>query len=185
MAPNSLFAILLRSPWWISIGIAVAFGLASRAMLPPDYFVFGAMGGLPFAVIGVIAAARQLSAPSASRVAAMQEAAAAMSWKEFADALEDAFRRDGFHVERVKSDAADFSVVKSGRRSLVGARRWKAANLGVEPLKELAAAAQAAEAQGSICVTLGAISDNARDYAKAQGMQLLQGQELAALLSRR
>ena len=25
MAPNSLFAILLRSPWWISVGIALVF----------------------------------------------------------------------------------------------------------------------------------------------------------------
>ncbi len=185
MAPNSLFAILLRSPWWISMAIAVVFGVASRALLPPDYVIFGAMGGLPFAVIGVIAAVRQFSAPSASKVAAVQEAAGAMAWREFADAIEQALKMDGFHVERLAQGAADFSVVKSGRRSLVGARRWKAANLGVETLRELAAASTAAEAQGSIIVTLGEVSDNARQFAKSHGVQIIQGRELAALLARR
>ena len=33
MAPNSLFAILLRSPWWISLAIAAVFAGASRALL--------------------------------------------------------------------------------------------------------------------------------------------------------
>ena len=37
MAPNSLFAILLRSPWWISVGIALVFALASKALLPAEY----------------------------------------------------------------------------------------------------------------------------------------------------
>ena len=68
MAEKSLFAILLRSPWWISFAIAVAFGLASKALLPAQYFVFGALGGLPFVVIGVIAAWRQFSAPSTAHV---------------------------------------------------------------------------------------------------------------------
>ena len=54
MAPNSLFAILLRSPWWISVGIALGFALASKALLPGEYWLFGAMGGFPFTVIGAV-----------------------------------------------------------------------------------------------------------------------------------
>ena len=43
MAPNSLFAILLRSPWWISVGIAVVMGLLSAALLPEGFRVIGAL----------------------------------------------------------------------------------------------------------------------------------------------
>ena len=56
MAKNSMFAVLLRSPWWISIGIAVAVGLVAAALLPAQFKGAGALSGLPFAVIGVLAA---------------------------------------------------------------------------------------------------------------------------------
>ena len=55
MAPNSLFAVLLRSSWWISVGIAVLFALAARALLPAEYWVFGALSGFPFLLIGLVA----------------------------------------------------------------------------------------------------------------------------------
>jgi restriction system protein len=34
MAKNSLFAALLRSPWWISAAVALALGLLSLTLLP-------------------------------------------------------------------------------------------------------------------------------------------------------
>jgi restriction system protein len=34
MNQNSLFAILLRSPWWVSGGIAAALFTAARIVLP-------------------------------------------------------------------------------------------------------------------------------------------------------
>ena len=98
MAPNSLFAILLRSPWWISLAIALLFGLASKAALPADYWVFGAMGGTPFLVIAVMALRRQWNAPSAKRVDAILTAVGTMAWRDFAAQLEQAWTRDGYAV---------------------------------------------------------------------------------------
>ena len=68
MAEKSLFAILLRSSWWISLALAVAFAAVSRLLLPPDLFWFGAMGGFPFLVIAVLAARRQLREPRAAQI---------------------------------------------------------------------------------------------------------------------
>ena len=46
-APNSLFAILLRKPWWVSIALVGVIALAARAraLVPQPYVVFGMMGG--------------------------------------------------------------------------------------------------------------------------------------------
>ena len=57
MHENSLFAILLRSRWWMSF--VVGFGLFAvvRLVIPDTYAV---MVPLPFVVIGCIAAWRQL-----------------------------------------------------------------------------------------------------------------------------
>ena len=40
MAQNSLFAILLRSSWWISALVAAGIVLLSLIALPQKYFVF-------------------------------------------------------------------------------------------------------------------------------------------------
>ena len=56
MAENSLFAILLRNPWWVSFGIVGVFVLGSTALLPKDYVAVGIMGAFPFLVIGSMAA---------------------------------------------------------------------------------------------------------------------------------
>jgi restriction system protein len=184
MAENSLFAILLRKPWWMSLGLAVAIAVVARILLPDKYVIAGALGGLPFIVVGAIAAWRQVRAPSATRVAATLEAAGAMSWRDFSGALEDAFRREGYAVTRLPGPQADFEIVKAGRTSLVGCKRWKAANTGVEALRDLHGATGAREAQESIYVTVGGITDNARRFATENRIRIMHGTELAQLLSR-
>ena len=79
MAKNSLFAVLLRSPWWISAVIALALGMASFALLPEQFRLVGALSGLPFAVIAALAARQQWRLPSAARVAETHAALGAMA----------------------------------------------------------------------------------------------------------
>ncbi|MGE0496585.1 MAG: restriction endonuclease [Ramlibacter sp.] len=181
MAPNSLFAILLRSPWWISFLIALGLALAARALLPENYWVFGAMGAFPFVGIGTVAFWRQMRAPSRQRVEALQGALAGMAWRDFAQALEAAFTREGYAVARLDG-AADLALTRNGSVTLVSAKRWKAARHGEEALQALQAAVTAREASGCIYIAMGALSDQAQRLAKQHGMQLMQGPELALLL---
>lgn len=182
MAQNSLFAILLRSPWWISIAIAALIVGIARAALRDQFFLYGAFAAMPFIVIGIIAAWKQLRAPSAARVADALQTVRSMAWREFADTMENAFRRNGYEVTRLAGPAADFAIVKSGRTALVSCKRWKAASNGVEPLRELHAAMEAREAQESIFVTAGEITDNARQFAIAQKIRVIREAELVQLL---
>jgi restriction system protein len=181
MHENSLFAVLLRSPWWISIAIAAGLTVAARLVVPDIYAVFV---GLPFLVIGVIAGWKQLRAPSARRVAGTLEAVRAMPWGDFSSALEDAFRRDGYKVSRLTGAEADFEMTKSGRVSLVSCKRWKVARTGIEPLRELYAAKRTREAHECIYVAAGELTDNARKFAVENNIRIAQGAELARLLGR-
>lgn len=182
MAPNSLFAILLRSPWWISVAIAVVLGVIGAALLPEQFRVIGALSGLPFGVIGVIAARRQWKLPSAARVAETQQALATMPWPAFAALLEQAFQRDGYTVQRSKTAAVDFELERQGRRVFVSARRWKSARTGLEALRALQAAREAAEAEDAMYLGLGELSDNARPFAAQHGIVVWQAPELANAL---
>jgi len=181
MAPNSLFAVLLRSPWWISFLLAALVGLGGYMLLPVEYRVIGAMGGAPFAVIGAIALWQQMRLPSESRSAQILAATSAMNWPEFSKLLEQGFTRQGYAVER-GTGVADFSLRRDGTTTLVAARRWKAARPGEEALRALKDAAQEAGAAHCLYVTLGELSANAEAFAKHNNVQLMQGSALAYLL---
>jgi restriction system protein len=181
MAENSLFAILLRSSWWISAAVGAAFVLAAKAILPDKYFIVGAFGSLPFFVISAMAAWKQLRAPSPAKVAKTLEAAGEMSWADFAATFEAGLRADGYTVERIDG-GADFLTVKAGRTAVVAARRWKGAKLGLEPLRELQALREKRDTHDAVFVTIGEVTEKAAQFARSNGIRMLAGAELAKLV---
>jgi len=182
MSKNSLFAILMRSPWWVSMLVAVAVAVAAHFALPLKMENYAWVMGLPFVVVGAMAAWKQLRAPSPERVAATLQAAGALSWRDFADAMEEALKRDGYTVTRLSGPAADFALDKQGRTALLSCKRWKAARHGLEPLRELETAREKQRAQEAIYVSIVALTENAQRFATDKGMRVLQGVALAQML---
>ena len=181
VSENSLFSILLRSSWWISLAVALGVLLLARLLAPEAYFVPAASLALPFIVIGAIAAWKQLRLPGAARVTATAEAVNAMSWREFSALMEQAFQREGYTVTRLDG-AADFKLVKMGKTTLVCCKRWKAASHGLESLRELDAAREAEVAQDAMYVAIGEITENARRFAREQRISLIEPLQLTSLL---
>ena len=185
MSPNSLFAILLRSPWWISFVVAGLIGVGASVLAPDPYKLAGALGSLPLVGVGCVAAWRQLRAPSAAQADGALAAAVAQPWRSFAATLQRAWQAGGTQVQQLSSPAADLRLTQGGRVTLVCARRWKAATHGAEPLRQLAAAMQAEGAADAIYVLAqGVLSDSARLFARDNHIAVLQGAALAQLLLR-
>ena len=182
MAKNSLFAILLRSPWWVSEAIASALVLLGLAVLADPFRTMAILSGVPFAVIGAVAARRQWHVPSTARVSETREALAKMSWPAFGDLLEQSFRRDGYTVSRSKGAAIDFELSRNGRRMLVCARRWKSARTGVEALRALQAERDAADPADGLYIGLGALTDAALPFAREHGIAVWNADDLARAL---
>ena len=182
MAKNSLFAVLLRSPWWYSALIVLGLAIAARALLPEPYVVAGIMGTFPFVVIAVMSARRQWKLPDPDRVSQALERVSTLSWVEFSKLMEKAFAAQGYAVSPIKNPAADLQLLKDGAVTLVSCKRWKAANHGVDGLKALLAAKALKEANGCTYIALGLVSDSARQFAKAEGIQLMTEPVLAQLL---
>lgn len=182
MHENSLFAVLLRSPWWASAAMAAAIGGGVSLLVRPEWRIFAVFAALPFAGIAILAAARQLRAPSGARVDRTLDAVRAMSWGDFAAALEEGFRRDGYAVSRIGGADADFEIARDGRRAVVCGKRWKVARAGVEPLKALVGAKDARDAHECVYVLAGDLTDNARSFAAQKRIRLIAGTELAKLI---
>jgi restriction system protein len=182
MAQNSLFAILLRSPWWISAAIALALALLGLAVLSDPFRILAIVSGVPFALIGAVAARRQWHLPSAARVSETRDALARMPWSAFGDLLEQSFRRDGYTVSKSKAGAVDFELNRNGRRMLVCARRWKSARTGLEAVQALQAERDAADQPDGLYIGLGALTDTALPFAKEHGIAVWDAGELARAL---
>jgi len=175
---NSLFAILLRAHWGVSLLAALgAFGVV-RLFMHEGYALFAAS---PFIAIAAIAAWKRLRVPGGARLEAGLAKLRGMPWEEVAALLEEGFRREGYAVKRLAGAPADFELEKAGRVALAAAKRWKASRTGVEPLKELHAAAAAREARECVYVFAGELTQNARAYAAQNGVRLVEGAELVKL----
>lgn len=180
MSEKSLFAVLLRSPWWISFVLVGVIALLAGALLPKAYAGVGMLGGFPFFVIGCMAMWRQRHLPSAAEVDKGLQTLASMGWRDFSALLDRAFTRQGYTVKHL-SGAADLQLEKKGVLTVVSAKRWKAAALGIEPLRELVAFRDALEARNSVCITLGQVSAKAREYAEQNRITLISDADLVVL----
>lgn len=177
---NSLFAILLRSQWWVSALVAAAVIGLLRFLMPTMYAVAAA---LPFVVITAYVVWQQLRAPSGKRIAGALERLRAMPWDEFAAALAKAYASEGYEVQRLASGQADLELARDGRKTLVACKRWKATRTGIEPVRELDGARKAREADECIYVAAGEITHQARAFAAERNVRLVEGAELARKLA--
>ena len=180
MSEKSLFAVLLRSPWWISFVLVAVIALAAGALLPKEYAGVGMLGGFPFFVIGCMAMWRQRNLPSAAELEKGMGMLSSMGWRDFSALLETAFTRQGYAVTHLNG-AADMQLEKKGVLTVVSAKRWKAAALGVESLRELVAARDALEARNCVCITLGQVSAKANEYAEQNRITLISDADLVVL----
>lgn len=182
MAENSLFAILLRSPWWASAGVGAGVAGVAALVLPAQYVPYGVFGAAPFVVIAVMAGWRQLRTPSASRVDEKLESLRAMPWSEFSKLVERTLQSQGSSVQRIGREGAEFETAKDGRRTLVHCKRWKVARTGVGPLRDLDAEVNSRDAAGGIYIAAGEVTDQARAFATQRRIELLEGRGLVQWL---
>lgn len=179
MSEKSLFAILLRSPWWYSFLIAAILMLLARVFLPEAYRAVGMLSAFPFAIIGMMAAWRQRDKPSPERILQALSSLEKMSWKEFLPLMEQAFAQQGFIVTRLNSNSADLQLEKLGKTTLVSCKRWKAATLGVDVLRDLKALQVSQDATYAACISLSLPTGVALKFAKDNAVQLICQDDLA------
>lgn len=181
MAPNSLFAVLLRSPWWISVLLALAVFAATQALLPAEYRVVGGFGCMPFVIIAGIAAWKQRSAIGPAELERLVALASRLPRDAFVAKVGAALTAQGYAVEPGR-DGADLLAVRGGRRTVVAATRWKAARHGEEALLAVKRAMERNDAGTGLYLALGDVSPQARRVAQANAIDIAQGERLGALL---
>ena len=178
---DSLFGVLSRQPWWLSVMVGAALFGSAQLFLPG---MIAAAIAVPFLGIACYAGWRQLRAPGATTVAQTLDRVRGMSWENFSSVLAEAFRRDGYSVSEARHGTADLTLDKAGRMTVVSCKRWKVAQTGVGPLRDLLEAKEAQDAAQCIYVAAGDFTANARTFATQKSIRLLHGAALATLIAR-
>jgi restriction system protein len=123
---------------------------------------------------------RQRNLPSAAETEQVLQTLTTMNWRDFCALLETAFTRQGYGVSPLQGPA-DLLLEKKGVLTVVSAKRWKAAALGIETLRELVAERDRLQAPNSVCITLCQVSAKARDFAAQNRITLISNGDLVVL----
>lgn len=149
------------------------------------------MLGLHPVVIAALIAATAIGSSAAyllthSRRKARQragiEALAQLKWREFAQLVLEALRRDGFveeDLERQPGDSGfDFVLERKGERVLLSCKHGRTFRLGEVVVRDFATAVRMHGFSGGIIATLGSIEGFAREVAEANQVSVLDGTQL-------
>jgi restriction system protein len=177
---TTLFHILSRQPWWVTLLVAVlAFGIGRVVHEGIAPFV-----AVPFVLLAIYIAFQQWRSGPPVNVEATLENVRNMSWEEFSAKVIAGYRRDGYTVVPATGNGYDFTLTKESRTTLLQCRRWKSGQVGAGPVRELAAAIEKNEAYNGICIAANEFSAPARELTKSEPVTLVGGAELARLVGR-
>jgi restriction system protein len=180
VAKSSLFAMLLRSPWWYSALIGLFFIGISLIIAGGQYVIFGVATSLPFFGIAGHAGYKQSQQPSQKRVLEVAQQVQKMRAVQIAEKIAKEYIDNGYQCNVFKGNAADLELTRGYRTILLCSKRSKVGNTGIEPLKQLVAAGENIEATGYLYVALGEISATAHDYAIKNNIEIIRATKLAA-----
>ena len=182
MRENSLFAVLLRSPWWYSVLIAGFLVMIGQLFLSGKYLIYAIPIAFPFLVIAVIAGYRQATSPGSKKLEDTETWIRSARARDFTAALTRGYEKEGYAVTPFKGKAAELQIEKDERVRLVSCKRVKAASTGAEPFQALVTAGEHHEVAGLIYIGLGELSAEALDIVEEERIELVTLEELATLL---
>lgn len=201
-------------PWWVGVLLAIVLhvwlhGVATRPaaiVTTPGQLGASVAGALwttmalylqyllPLAsLIGAAVSAwrrherRRLAAEVGSKPSAA-DALDGMSWQRFELLVGEAFRQQGYRVVETGGGGADGGVDlvlrKGDEKFLVQCKQWRAYKVGVDVVRQLYGVMAARGAAGGFVVSAGRFTADARDFATGRNIELIEGEQLHALLQR-
>lgn len=178
MAKDTLFNILSRQPWWVTLLVAFVLFWVGYAIFPPvaPFLV------VPFVLLAGYIGFVQWRKGVPGNVEECLTELRAMSWDAFSAAVTDAYRKLGYTVLSAAGAGYDFKLVRDGSTTLLQCRRWKVNQVGEGPVRELARAVDREEAARGICLSAGHFSAPALKIAATEPLTLVSGAALTELV---
>ncbi|WP_396270849.1 restriction endonuclease [Ideonella sp.] len=193
---------LAAIPWWVAAAVMGLLALSVTLLLRGWTQVSGPGGaarqlvfellrwGFP-ALLGLCVLWAKRSAPDAlAKPETPQDITAVlkgMPWAQFEKLVGEAFRQRRFAVlangDAAGAEDVDMVLRKGGETHLVLCKHWRAERVGVQVLRDLQLTMSGRAAVSAYVLTAGHFSDDARAFAKAASINLVDGPRLARWLT--
>ncbi len=197
---ESILNLVARAPWWAGVGLAVLVYLLSAYVLPKVTLSSPILSGTPAGVarVGPVVSLLLLMAAGFSAYNSFRkskllerqtgsESIGELSWQRFETLVGEVFRRKGYAVEENSAagpdGGVDLRLSKDGKTVFVQCKHWKARSVGVKIVRELFGIMTAASADHGVVVTYGDFTPEAREFAKANSIALIDGPKLTQLIA--
>lgn len=196
---ETILDILAVCPWWVSVAVSAFTYCVLQFFIPSITFSSPVLAGIPklgpmFAPW--VALLLLLPAPVALFNSIRKktlldkqkdiESIRSLSWKQFEELVGEAFRRQGYTVLENEGAGPDGGVDlwlrKGGNRYLVQCKQWKTLKVGVKVVREMYGLVAAHKAAGSIIITSGLFTQEAKAFARDKPLDLVEGQQLVAMI---
>ena len=197
---RSILNELVRFPWWVSAGLAgVVYGvsvfvlpeltLASPVLknLPSGLARVGPFVSLLLLGVAAVSAFFQFRKGKLLEQQTGLDSVGELSWRQFESLVSEAFRRKGFlvldNIEDGPDGGVDLRLRKNGQVVFVQCKHWKARSVGVKVVREVYGVMAAKNMQHGIVVTYGEFTSEAREFAKANSIALIDGPKLTQMIA--
>ena len=190
---------LLSLPWWLNLILAAIAYVTLKYGLPNTNFstsTFKALSNAFSSMAGIIAMLFVLfacvSAFNSWRKGELLKrhtdvtSSKNLTWREFEYLVSETYRRQGYQVSENPSAGPDGGIdlilKKNNDTVFVQCKHWQSKNVGVGVIRELLGVITAEKATGGIVVCSGEFTAEARVFAKANNIELINGAKLYNLI---
>jgi restriction system protein len=195
---DSILDDLALYPWWVNVILAIIVYLSLKYWIPTiefqNPFYAGIAKGahvLAPTLAGIMLLPAALSAINSWRKGQLLDrqkgigGIKSISWREFEELVEEAYRRKGYRVTETGGGGADggvdLTLRKNGEHLLVQCKNWRM-DVGVKIVRELYGVVAAEGATGGIVICSGKFTQEARDFARGKPIELIEGTALARMI---
>lgn len=196
-----LLDLFMVSPWW-TCPLLAASAYAVLAYVCPVLLsahptlqqlgyvprLFAPWAACLILLTGVVAWMRRVCGMRLLDALRGEESVRSLSWREFEELVAASYRRQGYRVIENGGGGADGGVdlilLRDGQRTLVQCKHWRVSRVGVKLVRELHGITQSREYQGSrgCFVTFGRFTPDAREFARENGIDLVEQGSLLAMI---
>lgn len=196
---DTILDILFRLPWWASVIVASIAYITLKYIIPsiqsegillkslgkvgPDFAPFVALFFFLPAPFSLYEEKRKKKLVDNQKDI---ESIRSLSWRDFEHLAGEAYRRQGYTVtenaDTGPDGGVDLRLKKDGNRFLVQCKQWRNMKVGVKVVRELYGVMTAERATGGIVITSGIFTQEARNFAAGKPIDLVEGNQLAALI---
>lgn len=177
--------LLIKLPWWVSVCIAAVGSMVFLIIMPRIPLI-----AIIFAVVFlVVAGGSAFTSARKRRLLDRQksiESIRSLEWKQFEELLGEAFRRLGYSVKENASagpdGGIDLTIKQNGNVYLVQCKQWRVFKVGVKVVREMLGLVTAHGAQGTIIVTSGMFTQEAKAFAQGKPIDLIEGHQLVGMI---